>query len=372
MPSFMDRLKLSYNILRNKEFKPGPEQIITSNAQEPRFASYRYDTAQKALAPIINRIAIDAAAMPVRHVLVDELNHFTEVKESELNDRLSIMANVDQPGPAFIQDAITTMLEAGSCALVPIEISDTPSSGTYDILSMRVATISQWFNYSVEVDVYNELTGNKEQMVLPKSFVAICYNPLYMVMNDTNSTLRRLVEKLALLDVADARLYSQQLDLVLQLPYPLKNERRENEADRRLKTLEAQLYNRNYGIGYIDATEKITQLNRPVTNALVDTVNGLREELYSQLGLTPSIFAGTATEGELVSYNNRTVLPVMKALTDAMVGAFFSRTAIRQGNRIMAFPNLFKMAPLEIFSEAADKLTRNAIMSSNEIRSVVG
>jgi hypothetical protein len=372
MPSFMDRLKLSYNVLRNRGIDVGPEQMITSTVPSSIYSSLRYDTNNTVLAPIKTRIAIDASSIPIHHVLVDEVGQYIETRQSELNDRLTIMANVDQSGMAFVQDAVMTMLESGACALVPIEISGDPSSGTYDILSMRVATVTEWFNYSVKVNVYNELTGDRTEETLPKSFVAICYNPLYPVMNEPNSTLRRLIDKLALLDVADNRLYSQQLDLILQLPYTLKNEKRETEAARRLDSLEEQLYDRKYGIGYIDATEKITQLNRPVTNSLFDTVEALTSSLHSQLGLTPAIFAGTATEAELVAYNNRTILPIMKSLTGGMIGAFFSRTAIRQGNSIMVFPSLFKMAPLETTAEAVDKLTRNAIMTSNEVRAVFG
>ena len=372
MPSFMDRLKLSYNILRSKGVDVGPEQMITSSAPSSVYSGLRYDSNASVLAPIKTRIAIDAANIPIKHILVDELGQFLDNKESELNDRLSIMANIDQTGVAFLQDAVTTMLEEGACALVPIEISASPSSGTYDILSMRVGTIVEWFNYSVRVEVYNEAIGERTQITLPKSFVAICYNPMYSVMNEPNGTLRRLVEKLALLDQADGRLYSPQLDLVLQLPFVTKTERRQTEATRRLEALEEQLYNRRYGIGYIDATEKLTQLNRPVTNTLADTVDGLMSSLHSQLGLTPTIFAGTASQEEMLLYYNRTILPIMNTLADNMVGAFFSRTAIRQGNSIMVFPDLFKMAPLETFAEAADKLTRNAIMTSNEVRSVVG
>lgn len=372
MPSFMDRLRLSYNILRNKEPEVNESQMIMSSAPSSVYSGFRYDTNATILAPIKTRLAIDCSNLPIKHVMVDERGQFLEEKQSELNDRLSIMANVDQTGTAFIQDAVMTMLEEGACALVPIEISGSPSSGSYDILSMRVASIIEWYNYSVRVDVYNELEGERVEKVLPKSFVAICYNPLYAVMNEPNGTLRRLVEKLALLDSADNRLYSKQLDLILQLPFTLKNERRQNEAERRLEILEAQLYDHKYGVGYIDATEKITQLNRPVTNTLFEAVEELTKSLHSQLGLTPSIFSGTASQEEMVLYYNRTVLPIMNVLADSMIGAFFTRTAIRQGNSIMVFPSLFKMAPLEILAEASDKFTRNAIMSSNEIRSVFG
>jgi hypothetical protein len=272
MSSFMDRLKLSYNVLRNRGPTVGPEQMITSTVPSSIYNGLRYDTSEAVLAPIKTRIAIDASSIPINHVTVDEQGRYVETRQSELNDRLTIMANVDQSGTAFVQDAVMTMLENGACALVPIEISGNPSSGTYDILSMRAATVTEWFNYSVKVSVYNELIGDRVEKTLPKSFVAICYNPLYAVMNEPNSTLRRLKDKLALLDTADNRLYSRQLDLILQLPYSLKNERRMTEASRRLETLEEQLYERKYGIGYIDATEKVTQLNRPVTNTLFETV----------------------------------------------------------------------------------------------------
>lgn len=372
MPSFMDRLKASYNVFRNDQPQPEEEEVITSTLRMSSPTTYSLDTAKAVTAPIKTRIAMDASNIPIKHVLVDETDAFIETRHSELNDRLTIMANVDQTGNAFVQDAIMTMLEEGACALVPIEVSGSPNSGSYEILSLRVAPIVEWFNYSVTVDVYNELIGDRQHRTLPKSFVAICYNPMYAIMNEPNSTLQRLINRLALLDVADGQLFSPQLDLILQLPYTLKNEKREAEAIRRLESLENQLYDRKYGVGYIDATEKITQLNRPATNTLFDTVTNLTESLHNQLGLTPSIFSGSATQEELLMYHNRTILPVLKALTDSINGAFFSRTAIRQGNRIMAFPNLFKMAPLETFAEAADKLTRNAIMSSNEVRATIG
>lgn len=372
MPSFMERLKASYNVFRNDQPQPEEEEVITSTLRMSSPTTYSLDTAKAVTAPIKTRIAMDASNIPIKHVLVDETDAFIETRHSELNDRLTIMANVDQTGNAFVQDAIMTMLEEGACALVPIEVSGSPNSGSYEILSLRVAPIVEWFNYSVTVDVYNELIGDRQHRTLPKSFVAICYNPMYAIMNEPNSTLQRLINRLALLDVADGQLFSPQLDLILQLPYTLKNEKREAEAIRRLESLENQLYDRKYGVGYIDATEKITQLNRPATNTLFDTVTNLTESLHNQLGLTPSIFSGSATQEELLMYHNRTILPVLKALTDSINGAFFSRTAIRQGNRIMAFPNLFKMAPLETFAEAADKLTRNAIMSSNEVRATIG
>ena len=374
--SFMDRAKRAYNILRDTEGPDilPPEYMVTSiDNMAASIGRLRYDTSKAVLAPIQNRIAIDAAAVPIRHVLVDEFKQFLQIKESELNDRLTYMANVDQTGRAFIQDAVQSMLSDGAIALVPVEVSSNPKhGGSYDILSLRVATISEWFNYSVRVSVYNELTGEREDKILPKSFVAICYNPMYAVMNESNSTMSRLIDALALLDVADSRFYSPGLDLIVQLPYAVKTEKRQEEAARRLDALETQLKDRAYGVGYIDATEKVTQLNRPATNTLMDKVKSLTEALHNQLGLTPAIFSGTATEGEMVAYNNRTILPVLNAIIEPMIGAFFTRIDIRQGGSVMAFPNLFKMASIEVVSEAADKLTRNEIMSSNEVRAAIG
>jgi len=375
--SLMDRAKYAFNILRDgeptEEILPIEYRITSIDNVAASINRLRYDTSKAVLSPIQNRIAIDASNVPIRHVLVDEYKQFLFVKESELNDRLTYMANVDQTGRSFIQDAVQSMLSEGAIALVPVEVSSNPRyGGSWDILSMRVATISEWFNYSVRVNVYNELTGEREDKILSKSFVAICYNPMYSVMNEPNSTMKRLIDALALLDVADSRFYSPGLDLIVQLPYAVKTDKREAEAARRLDALEAQLKERAYGIGYIDATERVTQLNRPATNNLLDKVRSLTEALHSQLGLTPAIFSGTATQEEMIAYNNRTLLPVLNAIIDPMIGTFFTKTAITQGNSIMAFPNLFKMAPIEVVSESADKLTRNEIMSSNEVRAAIG
>lgn len=373
----MDRAKRAYNILRDdgptEQILPLEYRITSIDNVAASVNRLRYDTSKSVLAPIQNRISIDASNVPIRHVLVDEYKQFLFVKESELNSRLTYMANIDQTGRAFIQDAVQSMLSEGAIALVPVEVSSNPRfGGSWDILSMRVGTISEWFNYSVRVNIYNELTGEREDKILPKSFVAICYNPMYSVMNESNSTMKRLIDALALLDVADSRFYSPGLDLIVQLPYAVKTDKREAEAARRLDALEEQLKDRAYGIGYIDATERVTQLNRPATNTLMDKVKTLTEALHNQLGLTPAIFSGTATQEEMIAYNNRTLLPVLNAIIDPMIGTFFTQTAITQGNSIMAFPNLFKMAPIDVVSESADKLTRNEIMSSNEVRAAIG
>jgi len=371
--SFMDRAKRAISIFR----EPTPATIFT-DYQVSRISSLtaskgamRYDSTRSVLAPIQNRIAIDAAAIPIRHILVDEFDKFVGVKQSELNDRLTYMANIDQTGPAFIQDGVQTMLGEGVAALVPVEFMPI-GDNQFEILSIRVGSITQWYNDSVIVRVYNDAIGDTQEIRLPKSFVAIAQNPMYPVMNESNSTMRRLIDALALLDVADSRFYSPGLDIIVKLPYVVKSERKAEEAGRRLDALEAQLKDRQYGIGYIDASEQVTQLNRPATNTLLDKVDKLTNQLYSQLGVPPTIFTGEASQEELVSYLNRTVLPVLNALTQAMVGTFFSRTAIRQGNSIRGLPSLFKMAPVEVMAEAADKLTRNEIMSSNEVRAEFG
>lgn len=373
--SFMDRARKSFNILLDRQYEVPRIPVqdrVTSSAPSSMGTRIAYDNAKAVLAPIMTRISIDVAAVPIRHIVVDELDRYVSTKKSELNDRLSIRANIDQSGVAMIQNAVLTMLDDGSCGMVPVEVNKNPNGQVVDIMSMRVGSITQWFNRSVEMLIWNEITGDYTTKILPKDYVGIAYNPLYHVMNEPNSTLRRLIDRLAILDVADGKILSPQLDLIIQLPYVLKNERRQAEAESRLRTIESQLEDSKYGIAYIDASENATQLNRPVTNTLVETVVSLTESLHAQLGLTPSIFAGTATQEEMMLYNNRTILPIVTALTDAMVGSFLTRTAIRQGQRVRGFPDLFKMAPLSEFAEASDALTRNEIMTANEIRAEIG
>ena len=375
MASFMDRLKTSYNLFKvmGEGVEVQPEHHVTSMVPSMMNTRVSFDSTQAVLAPILTRISIDAAAIPLRHIMVDSEDEFVTVRKSELNDRLSIMANIDQTGRAFIQDSVKIMLEEGAVALVPVEFTSRDiGDPALEILSIRAGIITEWFNRSVQVSVYNEMIGERVEKTLPKHFIAIAYNPLYSVMNDRNSTLRRLINKLALLDRSDSATYSNNLDLILQMSFALKNDRLAAEAQRRIENLEEQLSNTRYGIGYIDANEKITQLNRPVNNALVENVASLTDSLHSQLGLTPNVFSGEASQEEMIAYNNRTVLPIMNALGDAMIGAFFSRTSIRQGHRVRAIPDLFKMVPLTQFSEAADSLTRNEIMTSNEIRAQIG
>jgi len=373
MPSLFNRARSAYKVLRGTPFRIENDEMITSYVPAvPSSHRMSYDSTSSVLAPIQTRIAIDAANVPLRHAKVDQKGKFLSIKQSELNDRLALAANIDQTGTAFIQDAVMTMLDGGHAVLFPTETSAHPSTGNYDILSMRVGVVSEWFNYSVKVEVYNELAGRRTSIIVPKSYVAIIYNPLYAVMNESNSTMKRLIDKLALLDIADSRLYSAQLDLIVQMSYTASTTRKKNEARRRLEELEDQLYNRKYGIAYVGHAEKITQLNRPVPNALIQTVEGLTESLHSQLGLTPAVFMGTATQEEMLAYNNKTVYPILRALAEGMTVSFFSRPAIKKGNTIKPIQDLFKMAPLSEIADAADKLTRNEIMSSNEVRAEIG
>lgn len=374
---FMDRLKAAYSIIADPQSTvpavPTDGMVTSIAPSSMYYQRVAHDSSRAVLAPIVSRISMDVANTPIRHVRVDENGRYLEtINGSELNDRLTLRANIDQSGVAFLQDAVTTMLYLGAVAMVPVEVSANPDRSVYEILSLRTAEITQWFNRSVEVQVYNEFTGQRVAKTLPKGYVAIAYNPLYAVMNEPNSTLRRLIDRLALLDVADGKQFSPQLDLIIQLPYTLNNERRQEAAAARMETITKQLEDSKYGVAYVDATEKITQLNRPVTNNLVETVGTLTESLHAQLGLSPGIFSGTASQEEMLAYYNRTIKPVLNAIIDAMQTTFLTRTALRQGHRIAAFPDLFKMAPLSEFATAADTFTRNAIMSTNEVRAVMG
>ena len=370
MPGFIDRMKMSFNILLNRGIDISPNDRISTFGTSSQVTVR--DTQSAVLAPIKNRVAMDVANTPIKHVVLDQHGRYKETKHSELNDRLNFSANLDQTGTALIQDAVITLLEEGSCVLVPIETSSNPKdSSSYDILQLRVGRVTEWMNRSVRVEVYNENKGDREEIVLPKTYVAIVYNPLYLVMNEPNSTLKRLINKLSLLDAADKKTHSTGLDLILQLPFSLKREKFWETIQMRRKSLTDQL-DSPYGVAFVDATDKIHQLNRPVTNTLSDDVQVLTEQLYNQLGLTPAVFSGTASEEEILDYHNKTVIPILKALTESMSRTFITRTARSQGQSIRAFIDTFKMASIEKIAEAADKFTRNEILSSNELRQILG
>lgn len=322
---------------------------------------------------VYNRIALDVAALNVQHVRLDENGRFLSVIDDGLNNCLTLEANVDQTARSFIQDAVISMFDEGSVAIVPVDTTTDPNvSGSYDIQSLRVGQILDWYPQYIRTRVYNEQTGRKEDIVVPKSAVAIIENPLYAVINEPNSTMQRLIRKLNLLDVIDEQSGSGKLDLIIQLPYVIKTEARHQQAENRRKDIESQLSGSKYGIAYTDGTEHITQLNRSVNNNLMSQIEYLTSMLYSQLGITQSILDGTADEKTMLNYNNRTIEPIISAIVDEMKRKFLTKTARSQRQSISFFRDPFKLVPVNEIAEIADKFTRNEIMTSNEIRQVVG
>lgn len=322
---------------------------------------------------VYNRIALDVAALNIQHVRLDKNGRFLSVIEDGLNNCLTLEANVDQTARSFIQDVVISMFDEGSVAIVPVDTTTDPNvSGSYDIQTMRVGQILDWYPQHVRIRLYNEQTGQKQDVVLPKSAVAIIENPLYAVINEPNSTMQRLIRKLNLLDVIDEQSGSGKLDLIIQLPYVIKTEARRQQAEARRKDIESQLSGTKYGIAYTDGTERITQLNRSVNNNLMSQIEYLTSMLYSQLGITQSILDGTADEKTMLNYNNRTIEPIIAAIVDEMKRKFLTKTARSQHQSISYFKDPFKLVPVNEIAEIADKFTRNEIMTSNEIRQVIG
>lgn len=322
---------------------------------------------------VYNRIALDVAALNVQHVRLDENGRFLSVIDDGLNNCLTLEANVDQTARSFVQDVVISMFDEGSVAIVPVDTTIDPNvSGSYDIQSLRVGQILDWYPQYIRARVYNEQTGRKEDIVVPKSTVAIIENPLYAVINEPNSTMQRLIRKLNLLDVIDEQSGSGKLDLIIQLPYVIRTEARRQQAENRRKDIENQLSGSKYGIAYTDGTEHITQLNRSVNNNLMSQIEYLTSMLYSQLGITQSILDGTADEKTMLNYNNRTIEPIISAIVDEMKRKFLTKTARSQHQSISFFRDPFKLVPVNDIAEIADKFTRNEIMTSNEIRQVVG
>lgn len=322
---------------------------------------------------VYNRIALDVAALNVQHVRLDENGRFLSVIDDGLNNCLTLEANVDQTARSFIQDVVISMFDEGSVAIVPVDTTTDPNvSGSYDIQSLRVGQILDWYPQYIRTRVYNEQTGRKEDIVVPKSAVAIIENPLYAVINEPNSTMQRLIRKLNLLDAIDEQSGSGKLDLIIQLPYVIKTEARRQQAENRRKDIESQLSGSKYGIAYTDGTEHIAQLNRSVNNNMMSQIEYLTSMLYSQLGITQSILDGTADEKTMLNYNNRTIEPIISAIVDEMKRKFLTKTARSQRQSISFFRDPFKLVPVNEIAEIADKFTRNEIMTSNEIRQVVG
>lgn len=322
---------------------------------------------------VYNRIALDTAAIGIQHCKLDENGRLLSTMNSKLNKCLTLEANLDQTGRAFIQDAVMSMLDEGCVAIVPVETTFNPKvTESYDISSMRTAKILEWFPQHVRVRLYNERTGQKEDIILPKKTVAIVENPLFAVINEPNSTMQRLIRKLSLLDVTDEQTASGKLDLIIQLPYIIKTDARRQQAEQRRKDIEMQLAGSKYGIAYTDGTEKITQLNRSLDNNLMKQVEYLTNLLFSQLGITQTILDGSADDKTMLNYYTRTIEPIIAAITDEMKRKFLSKTARSQGQSIMFFRDPFKLVPVNDIAEIADKFTRNEIMTSNELRQIVG
>lgn len=368
-----DRLKHSWNAFIN------PSQTLNldygrANYVYPDRVRMTTGNERSIVTAIYNRIALDVASLDIKHVKLDDNNErFKEVVDDSLNQCLSVMANKDQPADQFIQSAVLSLFDEGAIAIVPIDTSINPKvSESYDITSLRVAKITQWYPDYVRLRVYNDRTGDKEEITLPKSMVAIVENPFYLIMNEPNSVAKRLIHKLNILDVIDEQSAAGKLDVIVQLPGIIKTEARKKQAEDRRKNIEDQLAGSKYGIAYIDGTEKVTQLNRSVENNLMNQIEFLTSMLYSQLGISEEVLKGTADEKTMLNYTNNTVVPVVNALVNAMTCKFLTKTARTRHHAIKYFKDPFRNTPVDKIAEMADKFTRNEIASSNEIRSVIG
>jgi hypothetical protein len=387
MSRFGDALQHAFNVFTNQDAErrrnspwplnpqPSPftDYLGPSYAYAPDRVRLRIPNERSIISSIYTRLSIDVAKPDIRHVQLDDEKRYKEDRDSGLNNCLTVEANLDQGARAFRQDIALTLFDYGCAAIVPVDTDLSPlDTGGYDIQTLRVANIVQWFPRHVRVNLYNVDTATRQEITLPKSMVAIVENPLYSIMNEPNSTLQRLLRKLSLLDVVDDKVAGGKLDLLLQLPYVVKSETKRQQAMQRRQDIEFQLAGSKYGIAYIDGTEKVTQLNRPAENNLMSQIEYLVALLYSQLGLTDEIMKGTADEKTMLNYQNRTVEPIVTAIVEAMARSFLTKTARTQGQSIMFFLDPFRLVPLGDIAEIADKFTRNEIATANEIRQIVG
>lgn len=365
-----DVLRHSWDVFRNRE--PTYYNIGSSSTYRPDRIRTFIRNEQSIVTSIYTRIALDVASINIRHCRVDENGRFKEYVNSGLDSCLNLEANIDQTGRAFKQDIVESMFDEGVVAIVPVDTTMDPTkTGSYDIQTMRTGKILEWYPEHVKVQLYNQKTGYREELILPKRIVGIIENPMYSIINEPNSTMQRLIRKLTLLDRVDETTSSGKLDMIIQLPYVIKSDSRRKEAEKRKKDIEEQLKG-PYGIAYVDGTEKIIQLNRPVENNLMKQVEYLRNELYSQLGITQEVLNGTADEQTMLNYNSRTIEPIVSAITDEMTRKFLTKTARSQSQTIMFFRDPFRLVPVNNIAEIADKFTRNEILTSNEIRGVIG
>lgn len=375
MASIGARLKHAWNAFANQDPTAWLRSYneATSFGGRPDRVRFTFSNERSIISSIYNRLAIDVSSISIRHVRLDEEDRYVGSLDSGLNNCLTLEANPDQGPTAFRQDIAMTLFDKGVIAIVPVDTSINPStSGGFDIRTLRVGEIKAWHPRHVRVSVYNEAKGIREEVTLEKKFVAIVENPLYSVMNEPNSTLQRLIRKLNMLDAVDEQSSSGKLDLIIQLPYVIKSEARRQQAEQRRKDIEFQLKGSQYGIAYTDGTEKVTQLNRPAENNLLKQVEYLTQMLYAQLGLTEEVMNGTADEKTMINYYNRTVKPILDAVTEGMRRAFLTKTARSQKQWIMYFRDPFSLVTVTDLAEISDKFTRNEILSANEIRSFIG
>lgn len=370
--SLGSRFKKAWNIFLNRDPTGYYREAGMGYVYRPDRARFSRGNERSIVTSVYNRIAMDVAAIDIKHCRLDENGRYIEDIHSGLNDCLTLEANIDQTSRSFIQDVVMSMFDEGAVAIVPVDTtSDSTVSASFDVLSMRVGKIINWYPAHIKVRVYNDRTGQKEDVLLPKRSVAIVENPLYAVINEPNSTMQRLVRKLNILDAIDEQSGSGKLDLIIQLPYIIKSDARKAQADHRRNEIIDQLKG-PYGIAYTDGTEKITQLNRPIENNLMKQIEYLTNMLYSQIGMTPSVLDGTANEQTMLNYNNRTIEPIISAIVNGMKRNFLTKTARTQGQTIMAFKDPFKLVPVNNIADIADKFTRNEILTSNEIRQIIG
>lgn len=369
-----DRLQHAWNaFVYNDNSYTNPQNLGGFSTYKPDRVHFSRGVEKSIVTSVYNRLALDVSSIAIKHVRLDDNGRYVEEINSGLQNCLNVEANIDQTGRAFLQDVVMSMLDEGCVAIVPVDTTVNPAvSGSYEINTMRTGKILEWYPAHVRVRVYNDKKGIHEELTLPKSTVAIIENPLYAVINEPNSTMQRLIRKLNLLDVVDEQTSSGKLDLIIQLPYVIKSEARRKQAEERRKDIEMQLSGSKYGIAYTDGTERITQLNRPAENNLMKQVEYLTGMLYSQLGLTQSILEGSADEKTMLNYYNRTIEPIIAAIVDEIKRKFLTKTARAQKQSIMFFRDPFKLVPVENIAEIADKFTRNEIMTSNEIRQIVG
>lgn len=366
-----NRLQHAWNAFANKDptYSSGYGGYLY-RPDRPRFSR---GNERSIVTAVLNKISMDCAAINVEHVRLDDNNRFVEVLNTGLNKCLTLEANLDQTGRAFIQDTVMSLMDEGCIVIVPVETTLNPNiSGGFDITNMRVGKVLEWYPDRVGIRVYNEKTGQKQDIIMPKNAVSIVENPLYAVMNEPNSTMQRLIRKLNILDAIDEQSGSGKLDLIIQLPYLVRSNQRKQQAEERRKAIEDQLSNSKYGVAYTDGTEHVTQLNRSVENNLMSQIEYLTSMLYSQLGITQSVMDGTADDKTMLNYYNRTIEPILSAIVDEMKRKFLTKTARSQKQSIVFFRDPFRLVPVADLAEIADKMTRNEIMSSNEIRQIVG